>query len=237
MRKIKIYKEVTVIELARKLGSGEVERGTVMGFRNDSRGDWTDAKIACIIIPSDCPLKACTEEGWTDWTCAALITERYPNEVPEGITPLSHPWLAYVGQGPLPGKSLESVGTELYWASPHSTEWTVGGYGYGWAPNAHCAVDIRTDYARKHYPELVDAMEYREPLVIREGSWYLDARGKVGQAQLSRHPDAPYLINGKLYSVEGRLAWQEAITQCNIVREVKVVEMDGSPVQIQEDTQ
>jgi hypothetical protein len=93
-----------------------------------------------------------------------ITTERYPNEVPEGVTPLPEPWLAYIGVGPLPEE--KRAFSRLWRLSQSSFEWIPNNYGDSYS---HYAVDVRSDYAKKHWPELVAAMEYREPSPIAQG--------------------------------------------------------------------
>lgn len=103
---------------------------------------------------------------------AEVVEERYPNEVPPGLPPLPSPNLVYLGKGPLRNAKFDSK-MPLYALDEESESWTLLYYSNGMGIRLHYAADARSEYAKKFYPELVEAMEYEER---KADKWWYKAK-------------------------------------------------------------
>lgn len=124
-------------------------------------------------------------------------------KVPRGIKPLPKKSLAYLGKGPLPNSVRRSGGEEsLYFYNPadgKNAEWQTKGTGA--STRVHYAVDRESEYAKRHFPELVDARETDGDSIV--------SREKVAQ-----------LVRMGLIETEDRARIMRALDQIRAGKEV-----------------
>ena len=84
----------------------------------------------------------------------ATVTELDPCLSPDGCPELE-PWMAYVGLGP-----MENAGGHHKFIGFCQGEWQDGKYGL---QEWHYAIDVRTSWAKEHFPEHVRIRNYQEP--------------------------------------------------------------------------
>ena len=84
------------------------------------------------------------------------------NKLPEDIPDLPHDYLTYIGKGRLPMKLRATVIAEraaLWSCPPDYSSWHENNVGDD--PNTHYAVDVRSEYAKRCFPHLVDEHNQR----------------------------------------------------------------------------
>lgn len=222
MKPVSDYKPIDLHAAIDLIRSGELDFGSPIAIREDESHEWQKDWLQQLHVFADYPFET-TDDNW--WPYAALIIERMPNEVPDGLPPLPEPWLAYVGKGPL--HNADSAAKTVIWAYDGNSKWFPCGYGR--VESVHYAIDVRSAYARLHYPELVEAMEYKKPLKLEVGKWYITKNGVIGQLERNESKRYPYLLCGYSYTEEGHHEYGDN-SGLDIDREVKVTELDGSPV-------
>jgi len=122
---------------------------------------WVDGKLMWYAVPDRSEMDCCEY-----WDIAEEISERYPREVPGGVTvlPANKPFLAYLEKGGewLSEKTKGKREPSLWAYLNNNCTWRNNGNdGYsGYAQTLHYALDVSTKWARKHFPEIVEAMEY-----------------------------------------------------------------------------
>lgn len=115
----------------------------------------------------------------------ARVEEVNPRDVPEGCTPFpGHmPWLAYV---PMELRKDFPINPAIYYISRSHDDCWCNDEGDGWDMEAdaslhHYAIDVRTGFAAKEYPQIVEAMEYEEADPFEE--WFENYAGCQGSWQ------------------------------------------------------
>ena len=126
--------------------------------------------------------------------CAEVI-ERYPRDVPEGVTelPEDKPFLAYVGEmsfGDIKKLKCHLLVKESWIHSDCGLEdeWVY-----------HAAIDVSTEEAEENFPEIVEAMEYEE--VTSEAS--------DGEVYTIGHNLGDKMYNSKWESIDDDLKVEE----------------------------
>ena len=111
-------------------------------LRKCAEAEWPNAQIDMPYMPN--PHEEIT-----------ILEEVDPRDVPEGVAPLPEPWLAFLYEPIL----VEGAGKSPYW-NHYEGEWkkehTCEKRSFGFVH----AIDVRTDFAKEHYPEIVDC--YRD---------------------------------------------------------------------------
>jgi len=88
------------------------------------------------------------------WDECARVEEVDPRQVPESCKPLPEPWLAHVPWDLIIEKGLKNECDNAVWFYDYS-EWDGGGnYGLNLKEEPY-AIDVRTDFAKEHFPEIV----------------------------------------------------------------------------------
>lgn len=124
-------------------------------FRDADFQPWVNGNLYYVHPGGAKPFRTRTEM----FRLCARITAEDPRKVPKGAPELPKPWLAYVGEGPLPiCRRLAESG----W--PYRIKWNDEDYwsnGVDGSHVGHChAIDVRTAFAREHFPEYVEAVGY-----------------------------------------------------------------------------
>ena len=103
------------------------------------------------------------DSNYLYWNKCAEVIERYPRDVPEGVTelPTDKPQLAYTGR--LKAYEIDEDADFIYLEDPHHhqgwvkiSERFVSAYFF-----YHIAIDVSTAWADKNFPKIVEAMEYK----------------------------------------------------------------------------
>jgi hypothetical protein len=182
MKTVKSFRELSVNE-ALDIPLRALQT-TVMTFLNKESsssyiGSYTGKLLSVSAkVGSPYPFRA---DNGVSYERVLVRQERYPNQTPEGVRALPHDFLAYIS-----ASELKCAVKYQYWAY-----WC----GHGWGPGAtgdghldHYAIDVRTDFAKVNYPELVEAMEYE--CVAKPGEvWRVgDAPVLVGDSDMTAFP-------------------------------------------------
>ena len=154
------YEPITPTEAVRLLADNNCAPVEGLAFCNhDDQPDWVESMLVGYNPNSDCSF---ISEAMYASQCARITAED-PRKVPEGVPELPEPWLAYVGQGPefpICRNPLRSGWP--YWISWHDEDYWSNGVDGSHVGHCH-AIDVRTAFARKHFPEYVEALGYVEP--------------------------------------------------------------------------
>src|SRR6056297_2173251 len=145
------YTEITPCEALQALAdnNGEPVEGLVMGCR----------KAALRGIPLTGVLM---DDEFSFWhgnggeRYCARVEEIDPRQVPEGCPPLPKPWLAFLGKGPLWNcRDTYRLNTSIWQCLDDSLDsWDNPGSN-GMSKSCYYAIDVRTDFAKEHFPEIV----------------------------------------------------------------------------------
>jgi len=166
MKKIKLYKEIDTKRALELMLASKEGYVTNMAFRDDKEYEWQISNLLAV-NPSNSGWTFKADDLETEWyTLCAEVVERFPNETPEDVPELPHPWLVYVGLGKdIPNnKSYNwALGCGKCWCSnvvfrnkrDHNKRDKPNG-------NIHYAIDVRTKAAKDNFPELVKALGYNE---------------------------------------------------------------------------
>jgi hypothetical protein len=242
VKTIKEYKELTPIEVAQMLHDNGMKPVEGVLLSDEPLDKWDYMRplenlgrvFVCAptvqnMRPRPFPFGSA---GGVHYKHCYVVTERWPNEVPDGVAKLPQAWLAYIGLGQIDEGKVPSVeeqcclwGLNPDFPAPHRRGWFSERCGL---ERYHHAVDVRTPYARRCWPELVDAMEYDPPLVVEVGKWYLQKSGEV--EYITSYDGASNRFCGRsdaMYSKDGASCVAEYY---DLIREVRVTEMDGSEV-------
>lgn len=161
MKKIKEYTEITSEEAVAILKNRKLWEGSGIAVRHED--EWQEGCFTFIPYPSGFVFVPENNDNAPRW---AKVTERWPNQVPEGVGSLPEPFLAYLQKGPIPEDKRpteEEREDSPLWVC-FDGHWSNGDdIPYGGNGTQHYVLDIRTAYARRCWPEIVEAMEYQEP--------------------------------------------------------------------------
>ena len=144
------YREITPKEALQALADNDGKSVDGFAFRDDCENDWVLGELLGYV--SDYPYRFMSI---SKWRFCAEVEEIDPRQVPEGCPPLPEPWLAYV-----PRDMVNSKGK--YWITCDYGRWSENYNGFANSSFNHFAIDVRTDFAKTHFPQIVEAMEYEE---------------------------------------------------------------------------
>ena len=109
------------------------------------------------------------------------ITEEInPREVPAGCPELPKPYLAFIPKTMLKGLVFEAGEIWAAFDNWKDEQWDrIDGSGsVAEYEHLHYAIDVRTDFANKYFPQIVEAMDYKERDPIKEvEDWYWTTHG------------------------------------------------------------
>lgn len=197
MKTINRYTQITpakALELLARSGGRPVQD---MAFRDSDCADWAASNLLAV-DPSDDAYtfkSNITEEYFTH--CAAVHSV-FPNETPQGVPDLPEPFLVYAGRG-------RDIPNDLrygwaYWTN--KVEWVHDDIVFHNArgnnnPNVdvHYAIDVRTQEAKTHFPELVAALEYPDKQSIEKQ--FLHKRVRIEHSRLNEalgHIGTPFPV-------------------------------------------
>ena len=163
------YTEITAKEALRALADNNADPVDGFAFRDYEDKCWSPAQlVGVVLVNTDFPFRA---DG-VRWPCCARVEEVNPRDVPEGVTPLpdDKPWLAYVGLEPDFFGKHDGNGVWF-----HSKFYGKGVWkpGFSTMGGGHIAIDVRTDFAKQHFPQIVEAMDYEERDSLKDIElWY-----------------------------------------------------------------
>ena len=148
------YEPMTIAEA---FGVLSERKEPLCGFRDADFQPWTHGNLYYVHPGSAEPFRTKSEK----FRQCARITAEDPRKVPEGVPELPEPWLAYVGPGPLNPSQRTHEEVHDLWGlriSDINPKWASDceGMAKGW----HYAIDVRTAFAREHFPEYVQALGY-----------------------------------------------------------------------------
>ena len=140
------------------------------------------------------------------WRHCAEVIERYPRDVPQGVTPLPEdkPFLAYVDlQNHQTAETFYDV----------AEEWNCYAYNHKdeiWEPfhgkviGVLLAIDVSTEWAAENFPEIVEAMEYESVYGNKAGQGMIGHKlgnktydlewNEIGECSSFCHKDEPCSI-------------------------------------------
>ena len=135
-------------------------------LKSHDSGSYVTRRLAYIRPDSTTPWVAV--DGFHYKHCARIETID-PRAVPEGIAELPEPFLAFVGKGPLRGCEDPEMINKAIWKLPAFT-WIQGAIGNQF--DVLYAIDVRTEFAKQHFPEYVEAVGYRPELEGSPEKWH-----------------------------------------------------------------
>jgi len=100
------------------------------------------------------------------WIKETLHPRASPHPLPD-----DKPWLAYVGVGPLKEQSEERP----YWSFSCDDFWYKQ---YSGDCKYHYAIDVRTEFAKEHYPEIVECYKDCSFMQPQGGTVFTDSEGR-----------------------------------------------------------
>lgn len=152
MKRLKTYKELTP-EKAFKADRSKL----VFKDRGDKNWIYPPTDSLAIDPKSDKPFIIYLPNAYNSKEQCAIVEERMPRDVPKGVEPLPEdkPWLAYAGRVAIPADGRIAI-------FHTGGDWSESYYQGTMHGRFHIAVDVRSDWAKKHFPELVEAMEWKE---------------------------------------------------------------------------
>ena len=157
MKTYKKYTKITVDDalLALAAGDGKPLEGFVFSDVGNEPCEFTGS-LAGVTLGVEYNFS----DGDNNWKYCHKVKEVNPRAVPAGVTPLpdDEPQLFYM-KGPLPNEKTSRI-KGLWILSSRGWE---SGYGeLNGLSGAHYAIDVTSDYAAEHFPEIVEAVEYVE---------------------------------------------------------------------------
>jgi hypothetical protein len=158
---IKIFTEITPLDALKLLVENNGRPIENMAFRDTNTDKWTSGVFDSICTSSDRLPFGDAKRG--PYKYCAKVTEIDPCKAPDGCHELE-PWMAYVGLEP---KCDSGYRCSFFYAQVGKT-WIAG-----YDPNTtdtHYAIDVRTEWAQKHFPEHCRIRNYQEPDPFEE--WY-----------------------------------------------------------------
>ena len=154
------YEPMAIAEAVRLLADNNCEPVEGLAFCDHyDQPDWIESALIGYNPNSDCSF---ISEAMDASQCARITAED-PRKVPEGVPELPEPWLAYIGTECKLPIFHDEIPDSPYWAffSPGiSSKWIPQVSGNVKAPGLFYAIDVRTAFAREHFPEYVEALGY-----------------------------------------------------------------------------
>ena len=140
------------------------EAGQTLTFSRDKKGILSlPHKLISIKVNANYPYEVAT---YGHFQHCYTVTELDPCQSPNGCPELA-PWLAYMGFG----KDIPESEGQYYMVDSRS-QW-VGGFD---APCSHYAIDVRTAWAQRNYPEHCRIRAYVAPCAI-DVAWNAHSNG------------------------------------------------------------
>lgn len=157
------YESMTIAEA---FGVLSQVKNPLCGFRDADFHPWTRGNLYYVHPGGAEPFRTKSHK----YQQCARITAEDPRKVPEGVPELPEPWLAYLGKRlSLPiCRNLSESGFpyRIKWADEDRWGSGVDGSHSGY----HHAIDVRTAFARKHFPKYVEALGYPMEEPVKEPS-------------------------------------------------------------------
>lgn len=177
---IKTYTEITPLEALKMLVENDGEPVEFIWMSSCPTLGYYRTELSGVDLTSTKPfLNGIGSNSGHCFTC----TEIDPCKAPDGCPELE-PWMAYVGIMPNADGGIE--GMNFFCAG--ETRWLRG---YCGDSGCHYAIDVRTEWAQKHFPEHCRIRNYQEPDPFKE--WLKDAFCKS-----HLNLDATYCANGAM---------------------------------------